>query len=350
MNKSQLGNRAEKRRVRGYFIVSGLLIALLAVVDLLLGTVRIPTHDVISFIVTGKASDAVNQNILLHFRFPKLITAILAGSALSVSGLQMQTIFRNPLAGPYVLGISSGASLGVALVIMGGSALGLSFVTGPLGTIIAALIGSMLILLLIMGVSVRVRDIMTILILGMMFGMAVSAITGILQYFSNQNSLKSFVIWTMGSLGSVNGRQLWFFAGAVALGQFSALLLARPFNVMSLGENYARSLGYHVERIRLIVFISTSMLAGTTTAFTGPLAFVGIAVPHIVRMFVKTSNHAVLIPATLLFGAIFMLICDIIAQLPGFDLVIPINSVAALMGIPVVIYVIIRNKRLTTQQ
>lgn len=330
-----------------FFTVTIIAIVILVFLELLLGSVSIPFADVIKFIFAGSASNTVNQSILLNFRLPKVITAMLAGSALAVSGLQMQTVFRNPLAGPYVLGISSGASLGVSIVVLSSSALGLSFWLGRIGIVLAALTGSMLILLLILAISVRVRDIMTILILGMMFGSAVSAVTSILQYFSDESSLKTYVIWTMGSLSGVSGSQIWLFVGLVLLGHILALFSARPLNVLSLGENYARSLGYRVERVRFMVFLSTSLLAGTTTAFCGPIGFIGIAVPHIVRIAIRTANHAVLIPATFTLGIAVMLVCDLISQLPGYDIVLPVNSVAALMGIPVVVYIIFRNKKIS---
>ncbi|HOW21796.1 MAG TPA: iron ABC transporter permease [Tenuifilaceae bacterium] len=323
-------------------VLLAVLVFLLVFIDLLLGSVRIPMSDVLKFIFTGSAGSEVSQNILFNFRLPRVLAAVLSGSALAVSGLLMQTIFRNPLADPSVLGISAGASLGVALVVMGSSALGLSFLGNQFSMVLAALAGSMLVLMLVMAVSVRVRNVIVILILGMMFGFAASAVTSILQYFSSEVSLKSFVIWTMGSLSSISGNQLWIFALLVFLGLVLAMLVARPLNVLGVGENYAQLLGYNVKAIRMVVFISTSLLAGSTTAFVGPVVFVGIAVPHVVRMAVKTSNHHVLLPTTLLAGAAFMLLIDTIAQLPGAGIVLPVNTVAALMGIPVVIYVIFK--------
>lgn len=321
---------------------------LLFLLELLLGSIKIPFSDALDFILACPNQNGLSHNILSNFRLPKALTALLAGGALAVSGLLMQTIFRNPLAGPYVLGISSGASLGVAIVVLGSSALGLSFWASQLGIVIAAMLGSMLVLMLILTVSVRVRNIMTILILGMMFGSAASAITNILQYFSNETALKSYVLWTMGSVSGVSGDRLLLFAAMVITGLIMAFATARPLNVLGLGENYARTLGYNVLKIRLLVFISTSLLAGVTTAFCGPIGFIGIAVPHIVKIALRTSSHAALIPATLLTGINMMLFCDILAQLPGFDLVLPINSVTALMGIPVVIYVIFKNKSIAS--
>lgn len=332
-------------RIRIFFIASFILFLLLFLLELLLGSVKIPFAHVVNFIFSGSTVDNLTQNILINFRLPKALTTLLAGCALSVSGLLMQTIFRNPLAGPYVLGISSGASLGVAIVVLGASALGLSFWASQLGIVIAAMLGSMLVLLLILAVSVRVRDIMTILILGMMFGSAASAITSILQFFSSETSLKNYVLWTMGSVSGVSGDRLLLFALFVLLGLVLAFVVVRPLNVLSLGENYAKSLGYNIMRIRLLVFISTCLLAGVTTAFCGPIGFVGIAVPHIVKISLRTSSHAVLVPATLFTGMNMMLLCDVLAQLPGLEVVLPINSVTALMGLPIVIYVIFKNKR-----
>jgi iron complex transport system permease protein len=338
-------NNLYKSKIGLLFFGLGAALIVLVLLDLLLGSVSISFHNFFAFVMGEKVEDPVARQILLNFRLPKTIAAVIAGSALAVSGLQMQTIFRNPLAGPYVLGISSGASLGVALVVLGLSAFSLPLWISQLGIIAAALIGSMLVLMLILALSVRIKDIMTILIIGMMFGSAASSVVSILQYFSNESMLRSFVIWTMGSLGSVTGIQLWYFALIAIIGLILALILVRPLNVIYLGENYARNLGMKVGQVRLLVFISTSLLAGATTAFCGPIGFIGIAVPHIVRLIFKTSNHIILLPATIIMGAIMLLICDIISQLPGMSFTLPINSIAALMGIPVVIYVVIKNKR-----
>lgn len=333
------------RRTAIFMAASVLVLVALLTLDLVLGSVRIPMRDVLQSLL-GQTDNALAQSIVSNYRLPKAITAILAGAALSVSGLLMQTIFRNPLAGPYVLGISSGASLGVALVVLGSSALGLGFWIGQLGVVLAAMMGAMLVLLLILAVSMRIRDIMTILILGMMFGSAASAITSILQFFSDESSLKSYVLWTMGSVSGVSGDRLTLFAIIIAVGTVLALLLARPLNVLNLGENYAKTLGYNVISIRFLAFLSTSLLAGAAAAFCGPIGFIGLAVPHIVKISLRTSNHTALLPATLITGGNMLLLCDLLAQLPGSDLVFPINSMAALMGIPVVIYVIFKNKRI----
>ncbi len=332
------------------FIALSAMLFALFMASLFTGTVHIPIYEIISILAGGEASRPEWGVIINDLRLPRAITALLAGTGLSVSGLLMQTVFRNPLAGPYVLGISAGASLGVAAVVMG-----FSFIAGSAGismpgtwaTVIAAWAGSGVVLLLILLVSFRVRDIMTILILGIMFGSATSALVSVMQYFSTEAMLKSFMIWTMGSLGGVTSSQLRIMVPAVAGGLIISLASIKLLNVMLLGENYARSLGMNVTLARIMVFFSTSLLAGTITAFCGPIAFVGIAVPHLSRMLFRNADHAVLMPATILTGGIVMLGSDIIAQLPGLDSSLPINSVTALLGIPVVIWIVIRNQKLT---
>lgn len=331
-----------------FFLLVSLLLVILFLLDIYLGSVKIPFTDFFSFITGREVENGIAKSIFIAIRIPKAVAAILAGSALAVSGLQMQTIFRNPLAGPYVLGISSGASLGVAIVVLGFSALTIPAWISQLTIAAAAMIGSLVVLLVVLLVSVRIKDNMTILILGMMFGSGASAIVSILQYFSNETLLKSFVIWTMGSLGSVTGIQIWFFALIVILGLGLAIILSRPLNVILIGDNYARTLGVKIGTTRFLVFLSTSMLAGATTAFCGPIGFIGIAVPHVVKIILRTSNHFILIPAVILAGSGTMLFCDIISQLPGLDFTIPVNSVTALLGIPVVVYVVLKNKRIVS--
>jgi len=284
----------------------------------------------------------------MEFRLPKAVTAVLTGAALSLSGLQMQTVFRNPLAGPYVLGISAGASLGVALFVLGFSsvlAAGIFTTTGALPLALVAWAGSFLVMLLVLYVSVRVNDIMTILILGILFTSAVTAIVSILQYFSNESMLKAFIIWTMGSLGSVTKSQLTILTPAIILGVLLAFWKIKDLNAFLLGENYARSLGVSVKTSRVIIFLSTSLLAGTITAFCGPIGFIGIAVPHICRVLFKTANHLILVPAVILTGSIVMLFSDIVSQLPGLQTTLPINSVTALIGIPVIVWMIVKNRK-----
>jgi iron complex transport system permease protein len=317
------------------------------VLDLITGSVSIPGREVLAVVFGERESEWVA--IIMQFRVPRAITAMLAGMALSVSGLQMQTVFRNPLAGPYVLGISSGASLGVALLILGSS----SFITfsnsifaGNWAIIAAAWIGSGLVLLLIMVVSLRVMDIMTVLILGIMFASAISAIVSIMQYFSSESSLKTFVIWTMGSLGNLSWDQLKILLLGVLLGLSLCFITVKKLNALLLGEEYAKSVGLDVKPARIIIFISTSMLAGSVTAFCGPIGFIGIAVPHITRLLLKTSSHNYLVPGTMLMGGIILLAGDIISQVPGSERILPINSVTALIGIPIMVWIIVRKNKL----
>lgn len=329
------------------------LMLLLFVLDILLGPVTIPITGILGTGTSGEPANPVWQTIILDFRLPKAITAVLTGMALSVSGLQMQTLFRNPLAGPYVLGISSGASLGVAIVMLGFPML---FAGGNIHSlslwvqIIAAWIGAAAVLLLIMAVSLRVRDIMTILILGVLFGSATSAIVSIMQYFSHQAQLKAFVIWSMGNLGSVTKEQLSVMSVSLAAGLAIAWLSGKMLNALLLGESYAKSMGLDVKLSRSVIFISTSILAGTVTAFCGPIGFIGIAVPHITRMLFKSADHRLLIPAVILTGACIMLLSDILSHLPGSEYALPVNAVTALIGIPVVIWVIFRNQKIVAVQ
>ncbi len=324
----------------------GLILLVLFVVDLLTGSVYISFEDII-MALSGKAeTDTIN--ILYGFRLPRALTALLAGMALSVSGLQMQTVFRNPLAGPYVLGISSGASLGVAILILGLSSVmsvNISMAFNSWAIVGAAWTGSGLVLVLIMIVSVRVRDIMTVLILGIMFASAVSAIVSIMQYFSDESMLKSFVIWTMGSLGNLSWQQLHILIVSIIAGLFISILTTKMLNALLLGEDHARSLGLKIRTARILIFISTSILAGSVTAFCGPLAFIGIAVPHICRLVFATSSHNYLIPGTMMLGSIVLLLSDIISQLPGSGRILPVNSVTALIGIPVLIWIIVRRNK-----
>jgi iron complex transport system permease protein len=347
---NQLESLDTQRKIRSYLLIILLISMLLAlfVIDLITGPVNIPLRNVFSILFGADQSHTVWRSILFEFRLPKAITALLAGSSLAISGLQMQTIFRNPLAGPDVLGISSGASLGVALVVLGfGSFFSFDSSAGLSSwlQIIAAWIGSGIVLLMVMLVSLRVRDIMTILILGILFGSATSALVNILQYFSHQSMLKAFVVWSMGSLGNLSGPQLNVLCISLLTGFLLSVYAIRSLNVMLLGENYARTMGVNIKRTRLLVFISTSILSGSITAFCGPLAFVGIVVPHLARMLFKTADHKILMPASFILGALLLLLADLISQFPGSESVLPINSVTAILGIPVVIWVIMVNRR-----
>ncbi|MDD4143798.1 MAG: iron ABC transporter permease [Prolixibacteraceae bacterium] len=335
------------------FFILGSVFILFFIADLLLGSIIIPAGQVVSSLFSSAGAGETFHIIIMDFRLPKALTAVLTGAALSLSGLQMQTVFRNPLAGPYVLGISAGASLGVALFVMGFSTiLSTAFIStsGSWSMALVAWAGSFLVLMLVLYVSVRVKDIMTILILGILFTSAVTAIVSILQYFSNESLLKAFIIWTMGSLGSVTWSQLAVLIPAVIAGIFLAFIKIKDLNAFLLGENYARSLGVSVISSRMIIFLSTSLLAGTITAFCGPIGFIGIAVPHICRVLFKTADHLVLVPAVLLTGGIVMLFSDIVSQLPGYQATLPVNSVTALIGIPIIIWMIVKNKKFVSVQ
>lgn len=320
-----------------------LLLVVLFAIDIMVGAVGISPQEVWAAI-TGGDSDPIKAKIIIDVRLMKAIVAILAGAALAVSGLQMQTLFRNPLAGPYVLGVSSGASLGVAIFILGAPLLGAtsSPMLSSLGVAGAAWIGSASVLALVAAVSRRIKDIMVILILGMMIGSAVSAIVQILQYMSNEEALKSFVVWTMGSLGDVTTSQLWLVAPAIIAGLTIAVTVIKPMNLMLLGEAYARTMGLNIRRTRSLILLSTTLLAGTVTAFCGPVGFIGLAIPHLARIIFQDADHRVLLPASMLTGAVALLLCDIVSKL----LTLPVNTVTALLGIPIVVWVVIRNKNI----
>lgn len=319
-------------RTSTLFVILLALTGFLFCVDLSVGAVSIPLGQVMSAL-TGGDCPPVTAKIILNIRLIKAIVALLAGASLSVSGLQMQTLFRNPLAGPYVLGISSGASLGVALVVLAG-------VGSSMGVAGAAWAGAGIVLLIIAAVGHRIKDIMVILILGMMFSSGVSAVVQILQYLSNDESLKAFVMWTMGSLGDVTARQLLVLIPAIVAGLLLAIVTIKPLNMLLFGEEYAVTMGLDMRRSRALIFLSTTLLAGTVTAFCGPIGFIGLAMPHVTRLLFGNSDHRILLPGTILTGAAVMLLCDLISKL----FTLPINAVTALLGIPIVVWVVIRNK------
>lgn len=330
-----------RHRTVTLFVILSILLLILFVLDLLVGAVYIPIKDIWGAII-GEEVNSATRLIVLDIRLMKAIVAVVAGVALSMSGLQMQTLFRNPLAGPYVLGISSGASLGVAIFILGMPLLGIvnNSAISSIGTAGAAWIGSALILAFIASVSTRIKDIMVILILGMMFSSGVSAVVQILQYLSNEEALKSFVIWTMGSLGDVTANQLQLLLPAVFLGLILSVAVIKPLNLLLLGEQYARTMGLNIRKSRYLIFLSTTLLAGTVTAFCGPIGFVGLAIPHISRMLFSNADHRILLPASALCGGVVLLFCDIVSKW----LTLPINTITALLGIPIVVWVVIRNK------
>ncbi|NGX84925.1 iron ABC transporter permease [Aequorivita sp. KMM 9714] len=330
---------------------SVLLIVLLAafLVNLSIGSVSIPLKEIISVFIGNGSTKATWEYILIDYRLPKAITAMLAGGGLAISGLLMQTLFRNPLAGPFVLGLSSGASLGVAILILGASAFGGFFGTVLLSQwslVIASAFGSFLVLLAVLAVTFRIKDTMAILIIGLMFGSVTTAVVSVLSYFSSAEQLQQYIFWSFGSLGN----QSWQGVTILSICFFAGLILSisssKSLNTLLLGENYAKSMGIHIKKTTFIIILATSILAGGITAFVGPIAFVGLAVPHLVRQFYKTSNHLILLPAVLLCGSLLMLICDTIAQLPFSEFTLPINAITSLIGAPVVIWLLVRKRKL----
>ena len=311
------------RRTTFLFTALGLLTAALFIADLAVGSVAVPLGDVWAAL-TGGACDPAVSDIILKIRLLKAVTALFAGAALAAGGLEMQTLFRNPLAGPSLLGVA-----------------GHSFVRS-LGVAGAAWLGSALVLAVVMAVSRRIKDIMVILILGMMLGSGISSVVEILQYLSSEAALKSFVIWTMGSLGDVTGSQLALLLPVVTAGLALAVAVIKPLNLLLLGENYARTMGLNVQRTRTLIFLSTVLLAGTVTAFCGPVGFIGLAVPHLARMLFASADHRILMPGSMLTGAALLLVCDLVSK----SLALPINTITALMGIPVVIFVVVRNRNI----
>jgi len=329
------------RRRHLTFILLTAATLLLFALDMAVGAAGVGAGEVAG-VLCGHTADPVVEKIVLHIRLPKAIVALLAGMALSVSGLQMQTLFRNPLAGPYVLGISSGASLGVALVIIGAPLLPAAGAMTALGTAGAAWLGAAAVLLLVGAASRRIRDIMVILILGMMLSSGVGAVVQILQYLSREDALKAYVIWTMGSLSDVDWGQMAILAPSVLAGLLLAAASVKGLNLMLFGEDYARTAGLNTGRCRSMIFLSTTLLAGSVTAFCGPIGFIGMAIPHVARMLLDDSDHRVLLPASALTGAAVMLACDIISK----SLTLPVNAICSLLGIPVVVWLVLRNKSL----
>ena len=317
------------------FAMLAALTLFLFLLDLAVGAVAVPLGDVWAALTGGDCPRATAK-IILNIRLIKAVVALLAGAALSVSGLQMQTLFRNPLAGPYVLGISSGASLGVALVVLAGFG-------SSIGIAGAAWLGAALVLVVIAAVGHRIKDIMVILILGMMFSSGIGAVVQILQYVANDESLKMFVIWTMGSLGDVTFNQLAVLVPSIIAGLLLAVITIKPLNLLLFGEEYAVTMGLNVRRSRGLLFLSTTLLAGTVTAFCGPIGFIGLAMPHVTRMLFRNSDHRVLVPGTVLSGASVLLLCDLVSKL----FTLPINAITALLGIPIVVWVVLRNKSVT---
>ncbi len=331
------------------------LVALVFVLDVALGPVRIPVLTVVRHLLgRGAAADTATAFIVHQIRLPKALTALAVGSGLAVSGLQMQTLFRNPLAGPSALGLTAGAGLGVALVMLtSGSvasanavrALGLG---GSWALVLAATAGAALVMALVLALAARVRDNVILLIVGLMVASVTGAIVSLCQYFSAPEQIQEYLLWTFGALGGVTGPHLAVLATVVGLGLGLALASAKPLNALLLGETYARSLGLRVRRSRTLIILSTSLLAGSITAFCGPIGFVGIAVPHLTRGLLRTADHRVLLPGACLLGAALVLACDCLAQLPGSQITLPINVVTSLLGAPVVLWVVLRRPARST--
>ncbi len=309
--------------------------------DLAWGSIHISLREIVS-VFFGKGGEGINSEIILNFRLPKAITAILAGASLSVAGLMMQTLFRNPLADPYILGVSSGASLGVALVMMAASILPIAFLSSGWALIVAAIVGASVVLVLVVGVSFKVNNAVTLLIVGIMFGSIAGSLVSVLQNFSNPDAIKLFVMWTFGSLSAVTWNYMQVLLPVVLVGVGMAFFLQKPLDGLLLGENYARGLGISIQKTRFLIVIATGLLAGGITAFTGPIAFVGVAIPHIARGLFRTSTHKILLPASVVCGASLLLICDIITQIPTYTL--PINTVSALFGAPIIIWIILKKR------
>ena len=313
------------------------------------GSVNIPFKEVMAVLYNGETSNESWRYIIMEYRLPKAITSILAGSGLAVSGLLMQTMFRNPLAGPYVLGLSSGASLGVALVIMGASLFGgiaSDFLLSSWGLVVASSAGSVLVLLAVIVASIRLKDTMAILIIGLMFASLTSAVVSVLSYFSPASQLQQYVFWSFGSVGNLGWNEVGVLSLFWVLGIFIAVSCIKNLNSLLLGEQYAKSLGMSINRNRALLIISTSLLAGSITAFAGPIAFVGLAVPHLIRQVIPANDHRILLPAVILGGAVLMLLCDLVAQLPGSDYTLPINAITSIVGAPGVIWLLVRKRKL----
>lgn len=317
------------------------------VADICLGTVYIKPHQIWDALLGLKnpQTTATIRYIITELRLPRAIMAVLTGAGLAIAGLLMQTLFRNPLAGPFVLGISSGAGLGVALVIMGATTLGIGAISG-IGIISASVVGSLVVLLLIILMSLRIKDTMGLLIVGLMVGSLSSAVVGILSYFSSSEELKRYVFWSLGSLGNINWDDLLIISMLFVVALLLLLWIIKPLNALLLGENYALSLGINIKKTRWIIIIITSILAGSITAFAGPIAFIGLAVPHLARLILPTVNHKILIPTAILLGATLLLFCDIASQLPFSNYSLPINAVTSILGAPLIIWLIMRKRNL----
>ncbi|MGL4364485.1 MAG: iron chelate uptake ABC transporter family permease subunit [Bacteroidales bacterium] len=338
-----------QRRKKSLFIYTALtiLLVLFFIADLLIGSQSISLQTIFKIIFCGE--ETPYSEIILYYRLPKIIAAVVVGMSLSISGLQMQTVFRNPLADPYILGVSSGAGLGVALLIMGSvwcGSLNMALDLSDVSYAFAACVGSVSVMMLMLFISLRIRNIMAMLILGMMIGSAAAALITVLQYFSQETMLKSYMLWTMGNLGNLTLSQLYVMLIVCIIGGIFSLLFTKILNALMLGESYAQSIGYGAIKYRSLIILNSSLLTGTVTAFCGPIGFIGIAVPHVARLLICEADHRYLMPTTILLGGVLMLICDMLSQLPFQNSVLPINTVTALLGIPIIIFVIMRNQKI----
>jgi len=327
------------------------LLVLIFILSLAIGSVNIPPLDILQILTGGTPGRATWTDIVLKFRLPKSITATLSGAALAVSGLQMQTLFRNPLADPFTLGVSSGASLGVAVVMLSVGATGALLLAGTtllgdLGLAVAAGLGAAITLLAVLFVARRVQSSVTLLILGLMFGYLTNALVSLLIYFSLPERVMSFALWSAGSFGGVTWSQMRVFAPTLLIGLALAYVLPKSLNALLLGETYARTLGLNVRRVRFWIILSASLLAGTVTAFCGPIGFLGVAVPHLCRSLFNTADHRVLTPTCMLLGAALALFADLIAQMPGSQYILPLNVITSLLGVPVIIWVLLRQQQM----
>ncbi|AZQ44551.1 FecCD family ABC transporter permease [Nonlabens ponticola] len=329
-------------RKRIYLILI-LLLAVLFIADCILGSVYIPIDDLWSILFSSKQS--TDYYIITQLRLPRAIMAVITGAGLSIAGLLMQTLFKNPLAGPFVLGISSGAGLGVAIAILGGAVMGYEIVNNT-GIIISSILGSLAVFMLIILISLRIKDTMGLLIIGLMVGSLSSAVVGILQYLSPSEQLQRYVFWGLGSLGNLTWQQLGIIAVIITISLIALVFLIKPLNALLLGENYARSLGINIPQTRWLVIIITCLLAGTITAFAGPIAFIGLAIPHIARQLIHYNDHKTMIPLVIILGAIVLLICDMVSQVPFSNFSLPINAVTSIIGAPLVIWLIVKKRYL----
>jgi iron complex transport system permease protein len=339
--------------IRKMRLIGLLLLLIMAfVLDLCAGPVRIPLHDIFRILFSTGSQHDDWHFIVKNIRLPKAITAVLAGCGLSVGGLQMQTLFRNPLADPGILGISAGASFGVAAVMLSGGSMATLYAIRELGLsgswliVSAACAGAGVVMVLVLTLSGRLKDNVLMLIIGLMMSSITFALVSIWQYFSNPEEVKDYLLWTFGSLSGVTGPQLPIFTVTIVIGLVAAFLSSKMLDALLLGENYARSMGLTVKHARMIIVCSTSLLAGSITAFCGPIGFIGVAVPHLARLFFNTSSHRILMPGCCLIGTVLLLLCDSIAQWPGSDTVLPVNIITSLVGAPMVIFMLVRKKNL----